>query len=225
MKRIFLLATCFFTIFSTFSQAELMSVTPPDNASIKENSEVNVYFVGEITPQKIIELGTTLDGINVQYASIKGINLYINSGGGDMDAGHVGYWMIRSSRIPVRTINLSYVGSAATLLFCAGKQRDAMSGSQFLIHPAATKFDKGYYKPDELERKQRSVNESNQIFRDVYKDCTTLSDSEVTSIFKSEYFSRSMTAKEALDIGMATELTNAIRPPAGSGYVFSKDTD
>ncbi|WP_247880328.1 ATP-dependent Clp protease proteolytic subunit [Brucella pituitosa] len=223
--RSLLLATCFSLLLSTFSQAEVTSISPPDNASIKEDSEVNVYFMGEVTPQKIVELGTTLDGINVQYGSIKGINLYINSGGGNMDAGHVGYWMIRSSRIPVRTVNLSYVGSAATLLFCAGKQRDAMSGSQFLIHPAATQFDKGYYKPDEVERKQRSVNESNQIFRDVYKDCTTLPDSEITSIFKSEYFSRSLTAKEALDIGMATELTNAIRPPVGAGYVFSKDTE
>lgn len=212
-------------IFCSSAEAEVMSVPPASDLKNSDSPEANVYFLGEITPQKIVELGSTLDGINIRYGDIKGINLYISSSGGNMDAGRMGYWMVKSSRIPVRTINLSYVGSAATLLFCAGKDRDVMAGSQFLMHSASMWVDQGYLKPDELERTRRDLDANNQIFRDVYKECTSLADNEMEPLFKGDYFSRPFGGPEALKIGMATGTANAIRPVVGAGYVFSKQKD
>lgn len=68
------------------------------------------------------------------------IYLYIHSNGGDAFAGVSAMNHIKSCRYKVVTVVDGFCASAATLMFLAGKERQMMSHSQFLIHQLTTGF-------------------------------------------------------------------------------------
>ena len=74
---------------------------------------IKIVYIGEVNGTKVAELMAGIDDINASYPAVKEISLYINSFGGDMEAGYIGGQAVRGSRIPIKTINAAMTGSAA----------------------------------------------------------------------------------------------------------------
>ena len=70
-----------------------------------------------------------------QYDSKKcNIQMFISSGGGEVDAGAGMYEIMRTSHNIITTVGVGLVGSMAVLLFEAGDIRVATEGTTFLLH-------------------------------------------------------------------------------------------
>ncbi|MFK0684238.1 ATP-dependent Clp protease proteolytic subunit [Ochrobactrum sp. BD67] len=198
--------------------ADMNSFVPKDIGKL-DDADANIYFFGDINDKKVLELQSSIDDISGNYPKIRYINLYINSSGGSMDAGWAGYWAVKNSPIPVRTINLAYVASAATLLYCAGAERSAMPGTTFLLHSAYKSLQSNDYKPDVFERMQADLALTNQMFSTTYKSCTTLSADEISQSLKAEYFAKLLTVDQAVKIGLAGKILDKKYPGATSAYI------
>jgi len=171
-----------------------------------------IIFNGSIEADNSLELIESLEKLNHNYPALKDITLYINSYGGDMDSGYMLFQAVKSSAIPVVTVNLSMTASAATLMYCAAKQRLVMPAAMFLLHPASVEnINRQYLKPDELARLKEMNDRSNQLFKSVYKKCTNLSDSETDALVYSESSSVLLNARQAVAKKMATGITDVLK--------------
>ncbi|KAB2715423.1 ATP-dependent Clp protease proteolytic subunit [Brucella intermedia] len=198
--------------------AEMSSFVPEDKAKISDR-DASIYFFGEVNDKKVIELQSSIDTMIGNYPKLRHINLYISSLGGSMDAGWAGYWAVKNSPIPIRTINLSRIASAATLIYCGGAERSALPGTSFLLHPASKSVHSDDYKPDFFERMQADLALANQMFSSTYKSCTNLSVDEISQTLKAEYFAKLLTADDAVKIGLAGKILDKKYPDATSAYI------
>lgn len=201
------------------------SATPIKVGPGGENNDAvsiaKIYYAGPVTPENISELIQTVDDANIKYKSLKRIYIYINSFGGDMDSGYAGYWAIKSSRTPVTTVNIGNVMSSATMLFCGADDRQSLKGGRFLLHPASVNGGNAEYQPDQLERQARNLENYINMFRNVYKECTKLSDQEISSLLSSENQRREMQPDEAQKYGMITKIADKIVDGSVSYFVPS----
>ncbi|EDT6683830.1 hypothetical protein UJ50_002783 [Salmonella enterica subsp. enterica] len=154
------------------------------NADVREAA---IWFNGGIDNRTVTWLLSSLDDIRGQFSNINNVDIYINSEGGDMDAGYLAWEVLRKSPVTLNMINASMTGSAATLLYCASGERYTMPHARFLLHPAAAWNDKDdYLKPDQARRILEDAEDYNSLFRTVYSSCTTLTDEELRKITSSE---------------------------------------
>lgn len=132
----------------------------------------------------------------------KPIYLFIDSPGGDADAGYGIFDMIRFINAPVYTIGMGLVASAAALVLLASpkEQRAALPNSHFLIHQplsgikgVATEIE---IHAKELEKMRERINKLiaeetgkplAQVAKDTDRDCW-------------------LNAKEALDYGLVSKI-------------------
>lgn len=105
--------------------------------------------------------GETIDEIIIQIASY----------GGSADRGILVYNTLRQIGIPIKTIGMSNVDSAAISIFCAGDKRLAMRSCRFLIHesrfPMAVDLDDA--KLAEISKMNKIIN--TESARIVAKTC------------------------------------------------------
>lgn len=187
-----------------------------------EGKDANIYFYGEVSDSKVVELQHALDKINIKYPKVRAINLYLNSGGGDVDAGWTAYWAIKSSAIPVNTIGAGFVASMASIMYCAGSQRSAMQQNEFYLHAPASYGIRGGGKPDVLKRMEKRLSKVSEKMSEIYAACTSLSQQQITDITKSEFFAKSIDSNEAVKIGLSQKIAEKILPAAATIYIFDK---
>lgn len=222
MRKTFLSIVACASLFASNAHSELKYVLP-DEKSTLSGQDINIHFWGAVSDEKIIDLESVIDKININYPQAKTINLYINSEGGSMDAGWAGYAAIKSSKIPIRTINEAKTDSSATLFYCASAQRYVMNGATFRLHPAAVSFNSGYYQPDDLARKEEYLKNLNDYFSKAYSECTNLNKNDIQKMLTTEYSSRTIGDAEAVKIGLANGILSVEYPSGASAYIFDPD--
>lgn len=210
-----------FMIFFSISAANANSrkIGPEDNNKKDEVSIVKIYFSGSVNEKKAGELVQAIDDANINYKKLKRIYLYINSYGGDMDSGYAAYWAVKSSRTPVTTVNMGTVMSSASMIFCGADDRQSLKGGRFILHPASVSLGNSSYQPDELERKRQELEGFNAMFRDVYKECTKLSEQEIADLLHAENQRRFMLNDEARQTGLIAKIADKIMDSSVSYFV------
>ncbi|WP_239043212.1 ATP-dependent Clp protease proteolytic subunit [Citrobacter freundii] len=170
---------------------------------------IRIVYKGCINSAGMTDLISTLDKINLIYINAQGIEIYLNSRGGDMDSGYMGYNAILGSRIPVTTVNAAMVGSAASLLYCAGQFRHAFAESWFILHPAgATLNGQQELKPDALNRLAVLLSHYNGVFSSVYRVCSNLNEQEMKDMLSAEYLRKDWSALKAQEAGFVSEIVS-----------------
>lgn len=195
----------------------------PEGLRNEAVKHINVTYSGAITPELIMDLMSTLDKVNLTYLTAQGMTLYLNSGGGNMDSGYMGYTAIKNSRIPVTTVNAAVVGSSASLLFCAGTSRQAFPASHFILHPAsATVLGGQDLKPDALSLLSSTLARYNAMFKSVYQTCTHFSDADIEAMLSAENQRKDLSAEQAKSVGLINAVTSQ-RGPAEVSYFIQPD--
>lgn len=168
-------------------------------------NEAGVYFSGQVNNQTVTWLLSAVSEIRENYRNVKDVDLYINSPGGDMDAGYLAYETLRRSPLKLNMINASMTASSATLIYCASPARYSMPMAQFMLHPAAAFNEKAdYLRPDQARQILEDGENYNAMFRRVYASCTTLSQDELRKITDSEAARAVYPAGEAVKRGLAS---------------------
>nr|WP_159466105.1 ATP-dependent Clp protease proteolytic subunit [Scandinavium goeteborgense] len=164
-------------LFCALARGDLI-VIKKDNINDASIANVKIIYNGSVNAGNISQLMASLDEINLNYPSLKKIYLYINSDGGDMDSGYIAYEAIRSSKIPIVTVNTSMIASSATLIYCAAKERLAMYDTLFVLHPSSYSVNSMELKPDTIARIKDDNDKYNNMFDRIYKKCTNYTDEE-----------------------------------------------
>jgi len=201
------------------TNANSRKIGPEDNNKKDEVSIAKIYFSGSVNEQKVGELIQAIDDANINYKKLKRIYLYINSDGGDMDSGYAAYWAVKSSRTPVTTVNMGKVMSSASMIFCGADDRQSLKEGHFILHAASVSVGNDYVQPDQLQRKVQQLDGYNAMFHDVYKECTKLSEQELTAMFQSENQRRFMLPDEARRTGLITKIADKIIDSSVSYFV------
>lgn len=214
-----------FIIFISISAADANSrkIGPEDNNKKDEVSIAKIYFAGSVNGETAAELIEAIDDANINYKKLKRIYLYINSYGGGMEGGYAAYWAVKSSRTPVTTVNMGMVMSSASMIFCGAEDRQSLKGGHFILHAASVSVGNDYVQPDQLQRQVQRLDGYNAMFHDVYKECTKLSDQELTAMFQGENQRRFMLPDEARQTGLIMKIADKIMDSSVSYFVTDTD--
>ena len=174
-----------------------------DSARIKIVNN-NIYFYGGITEKSIFEFNSMLKEqelkllkVGIDHDIDPVINVYIQSGGGDVYAGLSAMDHIYNCKVHVNTIADGCVASAATFMLLGGHSRYILEHSYLLIHQIRTGF---WGRWEDLKDEHKHCEDIMNTLKKVYKENTCLTDSKLEELFKREIY---FTAKETVDFGIA----------------------
>lgn len=191
--------------FTANAHAEVISIKS-DKVNNAKINEAGIYLTGGINNKTVSWLMSGLANIHANYRNVKSIDLYINSGGGSMDASYTAYEFLRNFPVKINIINASLTASAATIVYCASPERYVMPMAKFVLHPAATQYEnEEIIKPDQARRILEEDEIYNGIFQKVYASCTTLTPEELTEITSSESGRKIYNAEQAIKNGLVTK--------------------
>lgn len=222
MKYNALIAALFITI-SAPSLAAINRVVdgkrPPNTVK-----SVKVFFTGVVTLNKVMSLSSALDEIGQNYKSATQVLLYISSPGGDIDAGKIGYQVVKNSPIPVTTVNASSVESSATMIYCGAQKRQVMGDSIFLLHaPTVGNAPRSNVSENMLDEKTEFTSRYRNVIKTIYQSCTHLTDEQIEKITYSEDNHKLLDNKQALATGIATGEMTDFQPADAAYYIHDND--
>ena len=199
--------------------ADVIKIGPSEGKIANSISSVKIYYAGEVDREKTFSLIRSIDDANLNYPELKHIYFYLDSYGGDMDSGYAAYWAIKSSRTPITAINLATVMSSASMMFCGASERLSLKGSRFILHPARILGSDYSFQPDQLNMKERDLQGYNQMFSDIYKECTTFQRNEIDSILQSESQRAFLLSDQAIAKGIISGVAEKIIDTPVSYYI------
>lgn len=184
-----------------------------------KNKIAKIYYTGEMQPSAVSRLVNVFDEVN-KNNDVERIYLYINSYGGDMDAGLMAAAAIRSSAIPVTTVAMSTVGSSATIMFCAADDRRSLPEGSLFLHPASISHQ-GDVRPADVAYLEKETRRFNEMFKKTYRACTKLDDAKIAEILHSEYNLTNYSPSEAMAVGLISSVDKKIIPATYSYAITS----
>ena len=124
---------------------------------LKDIQQRKIYFNAEIMPETVEDpirhiLQCNREDVDIPPNKREPIILYINSDGGDIDAGFSLIDVIQASVTPVYIVNLGWQYSMGFLIGLAGHKRYAMKNAKYLIHDGSgILFDSSAKMQDRME--------------------------------------------------------------------------
>ncbi len=215
--------TALFFMASTGAQAELKKVIPQDEKVLENAVAAKIYFTAGVNTKSVSELIQAIDSLNTNYKKLENIYLYISSYGGDMDSGYAGYWAVKSSHIPITTVNLSTVMSSATMIFCGAKDRQSRKGGRFIMHPPSITHQQRAFQPDQFITAGRDLKGYVEQFTEVYKECSRYSDTEISTLLSSENDRKFLLPDEAKEKGIISDVAAQIITAPIAYYITDDD--
>lgn len=139
----------------------------------EEITQSAIVLSGEINDETCTDVMTEIIGANFSPIDERPdvINLILRSPGGALDPAISLVSAIRASKIPVRTVALGSVGSAAFLILMSGKQRMADPYCTLLSHQFSA-GSKGTY--NDLSVAHKQMIETHKLLCRMYHDFTGL---------------------------------------------------
>ncbi|MGD9880471.1 MAG: head maturation protease, ClpP-related [Reyranella sp.] len=152
------------------------------------------------------------DDLKALGASIKTIDLRINSEGGDVFAGKAMYTLLldHSARVVVHVDGLA--ASAASFVAMAGDEIEIAEGAFVMIHNAWTWAVGG---AEDMRRKADLLDTVNETIREVYVARTKNTDADVRKWMDAETW---MTGKEAVERGFADKIVENLKVAASVSH-------
>ena len=138
----------------------------------------------------------------------KEITICITSPGGEVVSGLALYDVIRGMKCPVRTVCIGTAASMGSILFLAGKKRQMLKHSQVMIHDPLLAGLSGSKRALELEKEAMKLMESRAVLGGILAERTGHTLEEVYEKTKEDCY---LTAEEALQFGIATEVVERIQ--------------
>ena len=157
-----------------------MTKTPEPLPSISSNPEDdNIYlFMGNVNDETCKDLISFIITKNLIKPRPKFLQLIINSGGGDLNAAFAVIDIMRGSPIPIRTVGLGLIASAAFAIFIAGEKghRTLTPNTSIMSH----QYTWGNYgKEHELFSTVREYELTTERMLTHYKKCTGLNEKQI----------------------------------------------
>lgn len=187
--------------FDEAEEAKQKAPEMPDPLTEKFMKTRQIILSGEINKdlaEKIVRQLLVLEADD----SEKTIYMYIDSPGGDVDAGFAIFDMIRFINAPVVLIGMGLIASAAALILLAveKKNRVALPNSRYLIHQPSSGI-RGVATDIEIHAKE--MEKTKAILNQIIAEQTGKSIEQVTADTERDYW---LDSKEAVEYGLVSKI-------------------
>lgn len=137
----------------------------------------------------------------IENANGEPLDVYIDSGGGDIFAGSAIYSALRSYK---GTVNIHVVGlaaSAASVIACAGKS-DIAPTAMVMVHNVSTCANGDYH---DMDKTSETLQKANKAIAAAYTEKTGMSEAEALELMDRETW---LPAKEAVEKGLIDKIAD-----------------
>lgn len=171
---------------------------------LRLDQSAEVYIFGDIVSSQWFEDETSADSFRRELQDLASdgvsvLNVHVDSYGGAVSAGWAIYNTLKDWPGEVNTYADGFVASAAVYPFLAGKNRYANPMSAFFLHQAWTVADGN---ADELRKAADDIEKFNAIGLEAFA-AAGMDKEKILELEKDETW---LTASEALELGLATEI-------------------
>lgn len=178
---------------------------------VRINQAADLYIFGDIVASQWFEDETSADSFRREINSLAAdgvneLNVHIDSYGGAVSAGWAIYNVLKDFPGTVNTYADGFVASAAVYPFLAGRKRYANPMSAFYLHQAWTVADGN---ADELRKAADDLEKFNAIGLEAFA-AAGMDKDRILELEKDETW---LTASEALELGLATEILDRSDEP------------
>ena len=157
---------------------------------------------GEITQDSAFEFALAVAHLN-SLSETEAITVYINSPGGDIDAGLLMYDVIQASPAPIRVVALGTAYSMAALLFASGLHgRYLLPNSKLMLHEPLLGYPIGG-NTSSIKTISDNLLASRDKLNTLLAKHTGKTREQIEEITKHDHF---FTADESVDFGLADEV-------------------
>ena len=118
---------------------------------------MKISFNGSVNEENVRAFITEIKNLVDKNPDATSLTIYISSPGGSVDIAVELFNFLKLLDCKVRTVNTSYVNSAAIIIFAADKERISLSYSSFYIH-SITKNLNGNFTADDLLREATEMS-------------------------------------------------------------------
>ena len=171
-----------------------------------EKSEADVYIFGDITSWPMIENDVSAYRLTNRLAEIPQnvkITVHISSYGGEVAEGLAIYNSLKTR--DVTTICDGFAASAASIIFCAGKERIMNAASLLFVHNALVFGASG--NAADLEKQAADLRVMTGAIKAAYREAgVTLGDKALDALLDAETW---ITPVDAVDMGFATSVMDS----------------
>ena len=175
----------------------------------------HIYFYCDVVPESVLKLNNVLIQLvkeNLSEAAAKGlekpdpINIHINSPGGIVSAGFIGYDVIQelTKRIDIISYVEGNCSSAATLISIGASKRYITPSSTMLIHELST-FIGG--KLSDITTEYSNCKLVEGIIENIYLKHTKIQKEELQDLLKKDIL---LTAEDCVVKGLVDEIKTSI---------------
>ena len=183
-----------------------------------EKSEADVYIFGDITSWPMIENDVSAYRLTNRLAEIPQnvkITVHINSYGGEVAEGLAIYNALKTR--DVTTICDGFAASAASVIFCAGKERIMNAASLLFIHNALVFGASG--NADDLEKQAADLRVMTGAIKAAYREAgVTLTDKALDTLMCDETW---IAPSDAVDMGFATSVMDSSEDTTAQNSVLA----
>lgn len=169
---------------------------------ISDIEKLPVHFInGEIDEANIAKAIEWIVTENVEKKS-KLLTLYINSPGGDLCGAFGLIDIMNNSKIPIKTVGIGQIASAAFLIFIAGHERLIGKNTSIMIHQHSDSYEGRYH---DLKSRMLESKNSNDRMVELIKLRSNVDLTTIKSKFlaKSDYW---ITAEEMVGYKMSDSI-------------------
>lgn len=190
--------------FEEEEDAKKKAAEMPDPLTEKFMKTRQIILSGEINKDLADKIVRQLLVLEADDAK-KPIYMYIDSPGGDVDAGFAIFDMIRFVNCPVILIGMGLIASAAALILLAvdKKNRVALPNSRYLIHQPSSGM-RGVATDIEIHAKE--MEKTKAILNKIIAEQTGKSVEQVTSDTERDYW---LGASEAVEYGLVSRIVGS----------------
>lgn len=135
----------------------------------------------------------------IEQANGEPLEVYINSGGGDIFAGSEIYSALRSYKGEVNIHVVGFAASAASVIACAGKS-DISPTAMFMVHNVACMVRGDYHS---MDKTSDILQTANKTIAAAYVAKTGMSEQEALAMMDQETW---LTAQQAVDKGLIDKI-------------------
>ena len=136
----------------------------------------------------------------LEEAGGEDVDIYINSGGGDVFAGSEIYSAIRDYKGSVKIHVVGLAASTASMIACAAKS-DITPTGQFMVHNVRT-FTAGDYR--EMDHTSEMLRQANRAIAAAYTSKTKMTEADALELMDAETW---LTASDAVGWGLIDEIS------------------
>ena len=144
--------------------------------SVNKNQRPWFVFFGDVTERSCAEIVRWILACNEDHPEFKTLHLFINSAGGQPESAMAVVHAMKSSKIPVHTVGVGQVCSAALLILMGGAWRSVSKRTMLLSHQIHSTFRGKYH---DIRETARYLTELHTSQVDYYKTCTQLPSEEI----------------------------------------------